>query len=124
MRNIRNKYKRMKKVLIASAGTSIMAGMLLMGVGNTALAETLDYSAPAYTQNSTTTGMHMMRRWNSGRKVSGLAKHLGLDSALVTAELKSGKTVKQILQEHGIVPGQLGKAFESGTRHKDKNWKK
>ena len=124
MRNIRNKYKRMKKVLIASAGTSIMAGMLLMGVGHTALAETLDYSAPAYTQNSTTTGMHMMRRWNSGRKVSGLAKHLGLDSSLVTAELKSGKTVKQILQEHGIVPGQLGKAFESRTQHKGKNWKK
>ena len=124
MKNIRNKYRRVKRTLIAGAGTGIMAGMLLMGVSNTALAETLDYSAPAYTQNATTTGMHMMRRWNSAKKVSGLAKHLGLDPATVTAELKSGKTVKQILQENGIVPGQLGKAFGSKMVHKGKIWKK
>ena len=90
--------------------------MFLVGGTNVAFAETSDYSIPISAQGARAMGMHMMHRWNSTTKVSSLATHLGLDSALVKQELKSGKTLKQILQENGIVPGQLQKAFENSDK--------
>ena len=122
MRN--NKYKRMKKAVMAGASSGIVAGLLLMGSTSPVTAEAADYSVPAYTQSATTTGMHMMHRWNSPTKINALATSLGLDQTEVTAELKSGKNLKQILQENGIVPEQLGKAFSrSAHRIGSKNWK-
>lgn len=113
--------EKVKKALFAGASSSIVAGMLLVG-SNTVFADTAaDYSVPAYTQNTTPNGMHMMHRWNGASKVSGLASQLGLDPNTVRQELKSGKTVKQILQENGIVPGQLQKALTS--RKAIKTWK-
>ena len=106
----------MKKTLIAGASTGIVAGMILMGGAKTTFAETTDTSTPSYTQQENTKGMHMMHRWNSSTKASSLAAHLGLDPALVKQELKSGKKLKQILQENGIVPGQLQKAFENSPK--------
>ena len=97
---------------MVGASSGIMAGMLLMGT-STAYADTTNYDAPSYTQNAGNLGMHMMHRWNGTSKVNALASNLGLDSQLITEELKSGKTLKQILQENGIVPGQLNQAFKS-----------
>lgn len=107
------KYKRMKKALMVGASSGIVAGMFLVGSSTVFADTTADYSVPAYTQNTSPTGMHMMRRWNGKAKVSALANQLGLDLSAVSHELKSGKTLKQILQENGIVPGQLQKALTS-----------
>ncbi len=118
-----NRYKNMKNALVASASGGIMAGMLIVGSG-TAFAETQDLTSPSYTQNTSITGMHMMRRWNSPSKVSALANHLGLDPDTIREEIKSGKSVKQILQDNGIVPEQLEKAFKNskkGMRQINKN---
>ena len=106
----------MKKTILAGASTGIMAGMIFMGTANTAFAESFDSTPTAYTQNTTITGMHMMHRWNGAAKAGSLGAHLGIDPNLVKQELKSGKTLKQILQENGIVPGQLQKAFESSGK--------
>ncbi len=100
----------MHKKLIAGAGTGLMAGMLLMGTANTAFAET-DYQAP-YSQQTNATGMHIMHRWNSGTKAASLATSLGLDPVQVKQEMASGKSLKQILADNGIVPGQIQRAFE------------
>lgn len=104
----------MGKKFLVGASSSIVAGMLIVGTTGTAFADTVDYSTPtpAYTQNAGRAGMHMMRRWNSDTKAANLAVQLGLDPTDVKAEIKSGKTLKQVLQDHGIVPGQLQKAFE------------
>ena len=96
------RYKRVKKVIIAGASSGIMAGMLLMGVSNVALAETADISTPGYSQSTNDTGMHMMRRWNTPKGQTAIAGGLGLSRAQIRQELKSGKTMKQIMQEHGI----------------------
>ena len=118
------RYKRMRKAIIASAGTSIVTGMLFFGAGNTALAESSDLSVAPYSQNTTAKGMHMMHRWNSVGRAGSLAVHLGLDPEKVKTELKDGKTLKQILQENGIVPGQLQKAFEGKKSYSKRMWKK
>lgn len=96
------KYKRMKKAIMAGASSGIVAGMILMGTGNVAIAETIDPSAAAYTQNASDTGMHMMRRWNTPKGQTSVAGGLGLSRAEIRQELKSGKTMKQIMQEHGV----------------------
>ena len=108
----------MKKTIMAGASTGIVAGMILMGTAGSALADTSDHSIPsyAYAKETRATGMHMMHRWNSNTKAGTLAGHLGLDPNLIKQELKSGKTLKQVLQENGIVPGQLQKAFESSGK--------
>ena len=117
-----NKYTRIKKTLWAGASTGILTGMFLMGTGNTALAETAEFSAPSYTQNTIVTGMHLMRRWNSRTKAAALADHLGIPAVEIAEELKSGKTLKQIFQEHGIAPDQLQKAFS--RKDNSRKWKK
>jgi hypothetical protein len=114
--------KKMKRSLLVGASGGLLAGVLLAGAG-TAYAESADYAAPQASIASTTIpGMHMMRRWNSGAKAGGLAAKLGLDKAEMRQEMKSGKTLKQILQEHGIVPDQLYKAFSThpGGKHTGK----
>lgn len=113
--------ERMKKALLAGASSGIVAGMFLVGSSTVFADTTTDYSVPAYTQNTSPSGMHMMRRWNGVSKVSGLANQLGLDPNVVRQELKSGKTVKQILQENGIVPGQIQKALIS--KKSNKTWR-
>ncbi|MES2213431.1 MAG: hypothetical protein V4473_01150 [Patescibacteria group bacterium] len=103
------RYNKVKKRILLGASSGILAGMMWMGSG-TAYADTQDYSSPTE-QVSAPTGMHLMHSWNSTAKVGKLATSLGLDRGMVKKELKSGKTLKQILQEHGIVPDQLDKAF-------------
>ena len=120
------KYKRIKKTIIAGASSGIVAGMILMGTSSTVLAEMVDSSTPAYSQ-ATPTGMHMMRRWNSPGKINSLVGSLGLNTDEIKQELKLGKNLKQILQENGIVPGELHKAFASkkstGNRMGKRIWK-
>lgn len=121
------KYKNIRKNIIAGASGGIMAGMLIVG-SSTAYAETADLSVPAYTQDAASTGMHLMHRWNSPTKVNSLAVGLGLDPEKVKEELKSGKTLKQILQENGIVPAQIQKAITTNRKShmkrmfRDKNY--
>lgn len=102
-------YKKLKNRLIPLAGGSIMAGMMLLG-GSTVFADTID-QVPAYSQKTVPSGMHMMRRWNSTVKVEALAKSLGLNSSDIKQELKSGKSLKQIILENGITPYELQSAF-------------
>ncbi len=104
----------MKKAIIAGASSGIVAGLILMGSGNAALAETSDLSIPAYTQSTSATGMHLTHRWNSVGKAGAIASGFGLDKETVKSELKSGKTMKQILQENGIVLS--GKAKRGSRR--------
>ncbi len=116
-------YSKMRKRFIAGASGSILASMLFVG-GATAFADTVEYSAPNVpSQNaSIPNGMHMMHRFNSVTKINSLASQLGISSDEIKTELQSGKTLKQILQERGIVPGQLERAFSA--RHKSKKSKK
>jgi hypothetical protein len=106
----------MKKRLIPLASSSILAGMMILG-GSTVYADTIDSPVTAYTQNSSPNGMHMMRRWNSNVKIEALASNLGLNSDEIKQELKSGKTLKQILLENGIVPNELHQAFSLNKRN-------
>jgi hypothetical protein len=122
LNNMKDKrYKRMKKAILAGASSGIVAGMILMGSGNTAYAETSELSVPAYTQSSAPNGMHMMHKWNSVGKAGAIAGGFGLDKDVVRAELKSGKTMKQILQENGIV---IKGDRKSGNRMGVKGWRK
>ncbi len=104
----------MKKAIMAGASSGIVAGMILMGTSSTVLAETSDISAPAYTQNTSTVGMHLTHRWNSVGKAGVLAGGFGLDKEKVKKELRAGKTMKQILRENGIVLSHA----DNGYRHK------
>lgn len=113
----------MKKAIIAGASTGIVAGMILMG-GNTALAESAELTNPFYAQSTSATGMHMMHRFNSLPKINSLAADLGLDPVLVREEINSGKTLKQVMQDHGIVLSQIDKAFSKKTSRNNKNWRK
>ncbi len=115
------RYKRMKKAILAGASSGIVAGMILMGSGNTAYAETAERSLPAYTQNAPSLGMHMTHKWNSVGKAGAIAGGFGLDKDMVKAELKSGKTMKQILRENGIV---LNHADRDGGHSSRKGWRK
>ena len=101
------RYKRVKKAIIAGASTGIVAGLILMGYSNTALADTTDLSIPAYTQSTSDTGVHVMRKWNTPKGLNALAGMLGLDRDEIRNELKSGKTIKQIMQEYGVNPSDL-----------------
>lgn len=110
--------KKMKRKILVGASGGLLAGVLLAGAG-TAYADTADYSLSA-TATAAPSGMHLTRRWNSDAKVGGLASSLGLDKREIQQELKEGKSLKQILQEHGIVLDQLNKAFTYGNGSKKK----
>lgn len=96
------RYKRVKKAIIAGASSGIVAGMILMGTSNVAFADTAEQNLPAYTQNANDTGMHLMRKWNTPKGQTAIAGGLGLSRAQIREELKAGKTMKQIMQEHGV----------------------
>ena len=113
----KKEYKKFTKRILAGASSGIAIGILLVGTSHV-FAETTDYSGNAYEQNSAKVGMHMMHRWNSDTKAGKIAKQLGLDETQVKAGIKSGKSMKQILQDHGIVPGQLQKAFQTHKKLK------
>lgn len=117
------KYKRLKRVIWSGASSGVVTGLIIMGVASPAIAETAENSVPTYTQNTQVSPMHMMRRWNSPSKAMSLATSLGLDPTQVSSELKAGKNLKQILQENGIVPDQLHKAFSNKKSHNKRMWK-
>ncbi len=102
------KYRKVKDALIASAGSGMVAGMLFIG-GNTALAESRELQTPSYSR--TVSGMHLMHKWSSPGNASSLGGYLGLTKEEIKQELKSGKTMKQIMQEHGLTPNDLGSVF-------------
>ena len=112
-----DKFIKVKKAIVASASGGIMAGILIASAGNV-YAETVD--SPSFSYSSNVSGMHLMHKWNSPAKINSLAGHLGLDSEKIKAELKDGKTLKQILQENGIAPEQLGKAFTTNKKSQAK----
>ena len=117
MKYIRDKryYRNMKKAIMAGASSGIVAGMFLVGsstvFADTTAVDSAENPTSSYTQNTNNTGMHIMHRWNRATKINALANSLGLDKRQIRQELKSGKTLKQILQENGIVPAELDKAF-------------
>lgn len=119
----KKKLRRIGKKLLVGASSSIVAGLLIVGTTGGVYADTIDSPSQdsSYEQSAGQAGMHMMHRWNSHTKAGGLAAQLGLDKEQIKQEIRSGKTMKQILQEHGIVPGQLQKAFDSESKPK---WKK
>ncbi len=116
----KNRYKKIKDRFIASAGGGLVAGVLFMGTANIAFAESVN--VPSYTRVASTTGMHIMRRWNSRSRINSLAINLGLDPEVINNELKSGKSLKQILNDYGVDTSSLDKAFNAESRHK--TWKK
>ncbi len=115
-----NRYKQIKDRVIAGAGGGLVAGMIFMGSANTVLADTISYRNQP--KQSASTGMHVMRRWNSRSKIDGLVNMLGLDQNIVQDELKSGKSIKQILLDNGLDTGSLDQALNGKSRHK--SWKK
>jgi len=121
---MKTKYKKFKKAIWAGASTGVVTGLILMGSTNTALAETVDSSIPTFTQEvKVSSPMHMMGRWKSARRAGNLAASLGLDPNEVKTEIKSGKGMKQILQEHGITPQELQGAFVGRKSQAKRMWK-
>lgn len=121
------KYGKFGKKVLVGASSGIIAGMFLMGVTTPYTAEAAelsDYSVSSYSQNTGVVGMHMMRQWNSKSKIKSLVNSLGLDKEEVQAELKSGKTLKQILQENGIESSELHKAFSKRNKIRNRMWNK
>ena len=119
----KNEYKRLKKVIWAGASSGVVTGMIIMGVASPAIAEAVESPVPSYTQNTRVSPMHMMRRWNSHSKALSLATNLGLNPLDVQNVLKSGKNLKQILQENGIEPAELHKAFTNKKSQNKRMWK-
>lgn len=115
----------MKKKIFAGASSGILASMLILGAGNV-YADTSADSTPTeiYTPGSLNRGMHMMHRFNSVTKVHSLATQLGISEETVRNELQSGKSVKQILLDHGITGVELQKAFSHKEKKNAKGWKK
>lgn len=113
--------KGIGKRILVGASSSIVAGLMIVGANPAFADTTADYVPASFEQSTGGLGMHMMRSWNSDAKAGKLALQLGLDPEEVKQEIKSGKTLKQILQDNGIVPGQLQKAFSSNRKH---NWKR
>ena len=117
------KYGKYGKKILVGASRGIVAGMFLMGVSTPTFAETADYSVPSYSKVSNVSGMHMMHRWNSKTKVNSLVNQLGLDSEQIKNEIKSGKSLKQILHENGIETSALHKAFvKKEQKIKNRRW--
>ncbi len=100
---------KMRKMVWEGARTGVLTSMILAGAalgGRSALAmANPEYTSAVSTKNAS--GMHLTHRFNSSTKAVSLAVSLGLDAQAVKTELKSGKTIKQILQENGITMDQL-----------------
>lgn len=106
------RYKRMKRAILAGASSGIVAGMIFMASTSTAFADTVDANVPSFIQNTSDSGVHMMRRWKSGKGVKSIAKSLGLSREKIKEELRSGKTMKQIMQENGIDPAEVSRGLK------------
>lgn len=104
------RYIKMKRAIVASAGGGLMAGMLI--VGGNAYAQT----AGAGLTSLSSSGMHLLHRWNSPTKIGSLANNLGLDATKVKRKIREGKGLKQILQDSGITPAELGQAFNQSKK--------
>jgi len=98
--------KKIKNKFMAGARGGILTSMMLVGAASASAQTVADYASPVQTSRNTS-GMHMMHRYNSKTKVSALVRGLGLSKETVRGELATGKTIKQILQEHGITMDQL-----------------
>lgn len=120
MRNKKTRYRRIKERFLVGASGGLMAGMIFIGSASTVLAEGTDLRASSYSQ-SITSDMHVMHKWKSKSRINALASNLGLDQDYIDQELKSGKTLKQILQENGVDTAKLNKAF---NKKGNKSWKK
>ena len=121
------KYGKFGKKMLVGASSGIIAGMFLMGVSTPYITDAADfslYSGSSYGQNTNGSGMHMTRRWNSKSKINLLTNSFGLDREKVQAEIKAGKTLKQVLHENGIETTGLQNAFEKKGGKSKKNWKK
>ncbi len=107
-----SKYNKMTKKIWEGARGGILTSMIFVGStigGSSAFAQSnanADHVSPVATSR-TASGMHIMHRFNSPTKAGALAVQLGLDRKKVKQELKSGKPLKQILQENGIALEQL-----------------
>ncbi len=117
-------YKRLKKVLFASASGGVVTGMIVLGVASPASAQTVGSGTAVYTKNVGVSPMHMMRRWNSPSKAGSIADSFGLDRGKIVSELKSGKNMKQILQENGIDTTKLNVSVVNRKSHQKRMWKK
>jgi len=119
-------YGKLGKKMLVGASTGVIAGMFLMGVSTPYVSDAADfsdYSTSSYSQNTGLSGMHMMRQWNSKSKINSLVSSLGLDKNKVQEELKSGKTLKQILQENGIETYGLQKVSRN-NKARGRMWNK
>jgi hypothetical protein len=101
------RLKKMKRRILAGAGSGLVAGLILMSSTNTVLADTSDIHVAAYTQNIVPRGMHLLHRWNSPKKLNSLARKLGINDENLRNEIRSGKSVKQIFSERGIDLAQM-----------------
>ncbi len=103
------KYSKMRKMIWEGARTGVLTSMILAGAalgGRSALAAVNpEYVASVTAKNAS--GMHLTHRFNSPTKAATLAVQLGLDPQMVKSEMQSGKTLKQILLDHGITMNQL-----------------
>lgn len=122
MKNIGyEKFKKIRKNLLIGASSGLVAGVLFVSNASRVNAQVVDSYNPRTHQSSSVSGMHVMRRWNSKAKIGALASNLGLDPNIIQEEIKSGKTLKQVLQENGIDTNSLGKAF---NKKSNKSWRK
>ena len=98
---------KIQKKLISSARRGILASMIFVYAG-TAFAQTTskEYSRPIEISRNAS-GMHLMHRFNSHTKVKALASGLGLKQNTIKKKLRSGKNIKQIMQDYGITMDQL-----------------
>lgn len=84
-----------------------IASVFLISGASMAFAQTADVSPTNVAAHS----WHMKHEGTKGLRLGKLAGKLGLDVTQVQEELKNGKTMKDIFQEHGITKDQLKGSF-------------
>ena len=89
----------MKKTKTSFIVGSVAVSMLFVSA-NGALAQVLDDQSPV--RENMRSGLHVKNYRNPGLKAETLASKFGLDPNEVKQEFASGKTPRQILEEHGI----------------------
>lgn len=102
------RIKKMKKRFIAGASGGMLASMLFMGTP-ALYAETVSGQFSVQTQSQ----VEVNHRWNSGKNATIFANQLGLSRSEMNRQLKSGKTIKQVLQEKGVDTTVVGKTFST-----------
>jgi len=108
------RFKKMSEKMWYGASKGLLAGIMIFGANTTFAQVGADYT-PLYEYDSgKVSGMHIMHRFNSLPKINALANQLGIDSNAIKEGLKSGKTLKQILQEYGITMDEIHRAYSGG----------